>query len=145
MSPILPVIQPVTIDTMVNNNGQLLNIGLNFVTCQRSLISVQYSQTYFVRPPKIYEQKDYKWQAVSRWRDSRLNVEIHWSRLRQIKSSKFVVKVRLYCSESDIASRWFQTESNLMFRLSSERQRSKKKNSLLRSLSFSVTLSERSL
>ena len=25
------IIQPVTIDTMVNNNGLLLNIGLNFV------------------------------------------------------------------------------------------------------------------
>ena len=112
---------------MVNNNGLLLNIGLNFFTCQRSLISVQYSQTYFVRSPKIYEQKDYKWQAVSRWRDSRLNVEIHWSRLRQIKSSKFVVKVRLYCSESenDIASRWFQTESNLMFNVQIEQRAAK--------------------
>ena len=29
LSPILPEIQPVTIDTMVNNNGPLLNIGLN--------------------------------------------------------------------------------------------------------------------
>ena len=35
--PILPEIQHVTIDTMVNNNGQLLNIGMNLVTCERSL------------------------------------------------------------------------------------------------------------
>ena len=37
LSPILPEIQPVTIDTMVNNNGPLLNIGLNFIMCKRSL------------------------------------------------------------------------------------------------------------
>ena len=36
--PILPKIQPITIDTMVNNNGPLLNIGLNFVMCERFLI-----------------------------------------------------------------------------------------------------------
>ena len=38
LSPILPEIQPVIIDTMVNNNGPLLNIRLNFVMCERSLI-----------------------------------------------------------------------------------------------------------
>ena len=37
LSPILPEIQPVTIDTMVNNNVPLLNIGLNFVMCECSL------------------------------------------------------------------------------------------------------------
>ena len=31
-SPILPEIQPITIDN--NNNGPLLNIGLNFVMCE---------------------------------------------------------------------------------------------------------------
>ena len=37
-SPILWFkIQPVTIDTVVNNNGPLLNIGLNFVIYERSL------------------------------------------------------------------------------------------------------------
>ena len=30
LSPILSEIQPITIDTMVNNNQPLLNIGLNF-------------------------------------------------------------------------------------------------------------------
>ena len=39
LSPILPEIQPITIYTMVNNNGPLLNIGLNFVMCERSLIT----------------------------------------------------------------------------------------------------------
>ena len=38
LSPILPKIQPVTIDTMVNNNGPLLNVGLNFVMCERCLL-----------------------------------------------------------------------------------------------------------
>ena len=38
LSPILPEIQPVTIDTMVNNNRPLLNIGLNFIMYERSLI-----------------------------------------------------------------------------------------------------------
>ena len=37
LSPILPKIQPVTIDTMVNNNRLLLKIELNFVVCERSL------------------------------------------------------------------------------------------------------------
>ena len=36
--PILPVIQPVTINTMLNNNGPNIGDGLNFVTCERSLI-----------------------------------------------------------------------------------------------------------
>ena len=72
-----------------------------FATVSGRFISVQYSRTYFVRPPKIYEQKGYKWQATSQWRDIRLNVELHWARLRGIKSSKFVVKVRLYYSESE--------------------------------------------
>ena len=35
LSPILP-------DTMVNNNGPLLNIGLNFVMCERSLIHLRF-------------------------------------------------------------------------------------------------------
>ena len=34
--PILPVIQPVTINTMLNNNGPNIGDGLNFVTCERS-------------------------------------------------------------------------------------------------------------
>ena len=35
--PIQPIIQPVTIDTMLNKNG--LNIGdeLNFVTCEQTI------------------------------------------------------------------------------------------------------------
>ena len=37
LSPILPKIQSITIDTMVNNNGLLLNIGKNLVTYERSL------------------------------------------------------------------------------------------------------------
>ena len=35
---VLPEIQPVTIDTMVSNNGPLLNIILNFVTGRERLI-----------------------------------------------------------------------------------------------------------
>ena len=35
--PILPVIQPVTINTMLNNDGPNVGGGLNFVTCERSL------------------------------------------------------------------------------------------------------------
>ena len=38
--PIQPVIQPVTINTMLNNNGPNIGDGLNFVTCERSLIIV---------------------------------------------------------------------------------------------------------
>ena len=34
--PILPVIQPVTINTMLNNNGPNIGDELNFVTCERS-------------------------------------------------------------------------------------------------------------
>ena len=33
---IQPIIQPVTIDTMLNNNGLNIGDGLNFVTCGRS-------------------------------------------------------------------------------------------------------------
>ena len=36
LSQILPEIQPVTIDTIVNNNGLLLNIRLNIVMCEHS-------------------------------------------------------------------------------------------------------------
>ena len=32
-SPIQPVIQPVTINTMLNNNGLNIGNGLNFITC----------------------------------------------------------------------------------------------------------------
>ena len=35
--PILPIIQLVTINTMLNNNGPNIGDGLNFVTCERSL------------------------------------------------------------------------------------------------------------
>ena len=34
---IQPVIQPVTIHTMLNNNGPNIDDGLNFVMCERSL------------------------------------------------------------------------------------------------------------
>ena len=37
--PIEPVIQPVTIDTMLNNNGMNLGDGLNFVTCEQTFIN----------------------------------------------------------------------------------------------------------
>ena len=33
--PILPFIQPVTINTMLNNNGPNIGDGLNFVKCER--------------------------------------------------------------------------------------------------------------
>ena len=35
--PIQPVIQPITIDTMLNSNRLNIGDGLNFVTCGRSL------------------------------------------------------------------------------------------------------------
>ena len=35
--PILPIIQPITINTMLNNNGPNIGDKLNFITCERSL------------------------------------------------------------------------------------------------------------
>ena len=35
--PIQPFIQPVTIETMLNNNGSNIGDGLNFITSERSL------------------------------------------------------------------------------------------------------------
>ena len=42
--PILPVIQPVTINTMLNNNGPNIGDGLNFVTSECSFYNpkIQY-------------------------------------------------------------------------------------------------------
>ena len=56
------------------------------------------------------------------------------------KYKHLVVRVGLYWreSESDIASRWVQRKSNLMFALSSDENQRKK--SLSRSLSFNVDL-----
>ena len=34
--PIPPVIQPVTIDTMLNNNRMNIDDGLNLVTCEQT-------------------------------------------------------------------------------------------------------------
>ena len=48
LSTILPEIQPVTIDTMLNNNGPLLNIGLNFIMCKRSLMQISIFCPYFI-------------------------------------------------------------------------------------------------
>ena len=39
-SPILFVIQRVTIDTMLNSNGQKIGDGLNFVTCLLAIILI---------------------------------------------------------------------------------------------------------
>ena len=35
--PIQPIIQPVTFDTMLNNNGLNIGDGLYFVTCEQTL------------------------------------------------------------------------------------------------------------
>ena len=45
LSPILPEIQPVTIDRMVSNNGLLLSIELNFVMCE-GFLSLSYLFTW---------------------------------------------------------------------------------------------------
>ena len=37
--PIQPVIQPVTIDTMLNSNGLDISDGLNFVTCEQTFVA----------------------------------------------------------------------------------------------------------
>ena len=43
--PVEPVIQPVTIDTMLNNNGLNIGDGLNFVTCEQTLTESSNFQT----------------------------------------------------------------------------------------------------
>ena len=40
--PILPVIQSITINTMLNNNGPNIGDGLNFVTCERSFTFLRF-------------------------------------------------------------------------------------------------------
>ena len=35
--PIQAIIQPITIDTMLNNNGLNFGDGLNFITCEQTL------------------------------------------------------------------------------------------------------------
>ena len=36
LSPIMPEIRPVTIDTMLNNSGLNIGDGLNFVMCEQT-------------------------------------------------------------------------------------------------------------
>ena len=51
-----------------------------------------------------------------------------WQGCRSVDAGslcKWALKVRLYWSESDIASRWVHSESNLMFRLSIDKDQGK--------------------
>ena len=45
--PILPVIQPITINTMLNNNGPNIIDGINFITCERSFSSLKLTKLAF--------------------------------------------------------------------------------------------------
>ena len=47
-SPILSEIQPITIDTMLNNNGLNIGDGLNFVTFEQTFTGVSCTSSLFV-------------------------------------------------------------------------------------------------
>ena len=49
LSPIQPPIQPITIDTMLNNNGPNIGDRLNFVMCERSFRIYFYKITSQIR------------------------------------------------------------------------------------------------
>ena len=50
LSPIQSVIQPITIDTMLNNKGLNFGDGLNFVTCK---------QTFSIMNDIVNDKKDH--------------------------------------------------------------------------------------
>ena len=50
-----PIIQRITIDTMLNNNGLNIGDGLNFVTCEQTLMVAvaKLGTYYFLLPPSL--------------------------------------------------------------------------------------------
>ena len=51
----VPIIQHVTIDTMLNNNGLNIGDGLNFVTCEQTLMEAvaKLGTYYLLLPPSL--------------------------------------------------------------------------------------------